>query len=133
MENCMLKKLAPSFTLASALVCTLVAPSLAEESKFQSIVNAPVRAVGATVGGTVGVPLGALKDGVKGWMKASKAVAGGLGNEDGDLQQIAGNTVGGPFGFVALGTYGCFDGLVHGVKTGYSKPFTKEAFTFKDE
>jgi len=129
----MLKKLANSFTLASALVCTLVAPSLAEESKFQSIVNVPVRVVGATVGGTVGIPLGALKDGVKGWMKASKEVAGGLGNEDGQIQTIAGNSVGGPLGFVALGTYGCWDGLVHGVKTGYKQPFTKEAFTFKDE
>ena len=45
------------------------------------------------VGGTVGVPLGAVKDGVKGWMKASKAVAGGLGNEDGsDSRQIVGMT-----------------------------------------
>ncbi|HEY9684752.1 MAG TPA: hypothetical protein V6C86_24455 [Oculatellaceae cyanobacterium] len=130
----MLKKLATSFTLASALVSTLVAPSLADdESTFQSIVNCPVRCVGATVGGTVGVPLGALKDGVKGWMKASKSVAGGLGNEDGQVQTIAGNTFGGPCGFVVLGTYGIWDGLVHGVKTGYKQPFTKEAFTFKDE
>ncbi len=130
----MLKKLAPSFTLASALVCTLVAPSLAgDESTFQSIVNCPVRAVGATVGGTVGVPLGALKDSVKWYMKASKSVAGSLGNEDGSFQTMTGMIVGGPFGAVGGAAFGCFDGAVHGVKTGYEKPFTKEAFTFKDE
>lgn len=131
----MLNKLASSFILASALVGTIVAPSFAgdDESTFQSIVNIPVRVVGAGVGGTVGVPLGAVKDGVKGWMKASKAVAGGLGNEDGSFQQIVGCSVGGPFGAVGGSAFGCFDGLVHGVKTGYEKPFTKEAFTFKDE
>jgi hypothetical protein len=70
MEICMLNKLASSFILASALVGTIVAPCLAgdDESTFQSIVNIPVRVVGAGVGGTVGVPLGAVKDGVKGWM-----------------------------------------------------------------
>jgi len=130
----MLNKLASSFILASALVGTMVAPSLAgDESTFESIVNVPVRVVGAGVGGTVGVPLGAVKDGVKGWMKASKSVAGALGNEDGSFQQIVGCSIGGPFGAVGGSAFGVFDGLVHGVKTGYEKPFTKEAFTFKDE
>ncbi len=130
----MLNKLAYSFILASALVGTLVAPSLAgDESTFESIVNMPVRAVGATVGGAVGVPLGLLKDGVKGDIKVSKAVAGALGNQDGGFQQWTGLVLGGPFGFVGGGAYGCFDGAVHGVKTGYKEPFTKDAFTFKDE
>jgi hypothetical protein len=130
----MLKKIASSFILASALVGTLVAPSLAgDESTFESIVNIPVRVVGAGVGITVGVPLGALKDGVKGYIKSSKYVAGAMGNEDGTFQTITGLVFGGPVGAVGGSAYGCFDGAVHGAKTGYGKPFTKEAFTFKDE
>ncbi|CAN5618823.1 hypothetical protein BH10CYA1_BH10CYA1_57170 [soil metagenome] len=129
----MLKKLASSFILASALVGTLVAPSLADDDTFKSVVVFPMRVVGTGVGMVVGAPLGAFKDSVKGSIKASKAVSGKLGNEDNGGCQFFGSILGGPFGFVGGGAYGMFDGAVHGAKEGYEKPFSKDTFTFKDE
>lgn len=129
----MLNKLASSFILASALVGTLVAPSFADGDTFKNIVTFPVKVVGTGAGVVVGVPLGAFKDSVKGSIKASRAVAGKLGNEDNSGCMLFGSILGGPVGFVGGGAYGCFDGAVHGAKEGYSKPFSKDTFTFKDE
>jgi hypothetical protein len=133
MEKCMFKKIASSFLIASALVGSIAAPSLADDSTFQTIVYFPVRVLGAGVGTVVGVPLGATKDGTRGFIKSTQWVAGKLGNEDGKYHQIAGGILGGPFGLVGGGAYGCFDGSWHGLKTGFEQPFSKEAFTFKDE
>lgn len=94
----MLKKLASSFILASALVGTMVAPSYADDDTFKTICLFPVRVLGSGVGSVVGVPLGAVKDGTKGAIKSTKWVAGKLGNEDGVYQQWTGAIVGGPFG-----------------------------------
>ena len=133
MEICMLKKLASSFVLASALVGTMVAPSYADDDTFKTVCLFPVRVLGSGVGTVVGVPLGAVKDGTKGAIMSTKWVAGKLGNEDGMYQQWTGAIVGGPFGIVGGAAYGCFDGGWHGMKTGYEKPFSKEAFTFKED
>jgi len=129
----MLNKLASSFILASALIGTLVAPSYADDDTFKSICLFPVRVVGAGVGTVLGVPLGAVKDGVKGYGKGENWVAGKVGSEDGNASKFVGCLTGGPFGFVGGAAYGVFDGTVHGFKTGYSKPFSKDSFTFKDE
>ncbi len=129
----MYKKLASSFVLAAALVGTMVAPSFADGDTFQSICFFPVRVAGSGVGTVVGVPEGAVKDGTRGAIKATKWVAGKLGNEDGTYQQWAGALLGGPFGIVGGAAYGCFDGGWHGLKTGYQKPFSKDAWTFKEE
>jgi hypothetical protein len=138
----MFKKLATSFLLASALIGAIVSPSFAANAKtsatsgddtFQNIVFFPVRVVGSTVGFLVGIPEGAVKDGTKGARLSTKWVAGKLGNEDGVYQQWAGAIVGAPFGIVGGATYGTFDGGWHGVQTGYEKPFSKDAFTFKEE
>ena len=133
MEIFMHKKLASSFILAATLVGTLVAPSFADGDTFQSICYFPVRLVGSTCSTIIGVPEGAVKDGTKGAKMATKWVAGKLGNEDGQYQQWAGAILGGPFGIAGGATYGCFDGGWHGMKTGYSKPFTKDSFTFKED
>lgn len=133
MEICMLKKLASSFILASALVGTMVAPSYADDDTFKTVCLFPVRVLGSGVGTVVGVPLGAVKDGTKGAIMSTKWVAGKLGNEDGMYQQWTGALVGGPFGVVGGAAYGCFDGGWHGMKTGFEKPFSKEAFTFKED
>ncbi len=129
----MLRKIASSFLIASALVGSMVAPSQADDSTFQNIVYFPVRVVGSGVGMVVGVPLGFTKDGTKGYIKATQWVAGKTGNEDEKYHQIFGGIVGGPFGLIGGGAYGMFDGMVHGAKAGYDQPFSKEAFTFKDE
>ena len=129
----MLKKLASSFILASAVVGTMSAPSYAGDDTFQTICLLPVRAAGSGIGTVIGVPLGAVKDGVKGSMKSTKWVAGKLGNEDGNVQVFFGSILGGPVGAVGAGAYGVFDGGWHGMKTGFEKPFSKESFTFKDE
>ena len=129
----MLKKLASSFILASALVGTMVAPSYADDDTFKTVCLFPVRVLGSGVGTVVGVPLGAVKDGTKGAIMSTKCVAGKLGNEDGMYQQWTGALVGGPFGIVGGAAYGCFDGGWHGMKTGFEKPFSKEAFTFKED
>ena len=129
----MLNKLASSFILASALVGTLVLPSYADDDTFKNIVTFPIRVVGSGVGMVAGVPLGAFKDSVKGSIKASKAVAGKVGNEDNSGCMLLGGLIGGPVGFLGGGAYGCFDGAVHGAKEGYSKPFSKDTWTFKDE
>jgi hypothetical protein len=134
MEICMLNKLAPSFILASALVGTMMAPSFAGDDKFESICQFPLRVVGAGVGTIVGVPMGAFKDSVKGFLSGESFVAGKLGNEDGNANKVIGCLIGGPVGFVGGAGFGAgFDGPVHGLKSGYSKPFSKDAFTFKDE
>jgi hypothetical protein len=133
MEICMLKKLASSFILASALVGTLVAPSFAGDDTFKSIVVFPVRVVGTGVGMVVGVPLGAFKDSVKGSIKTSKCMSDKVGSDDHHGMQFVGSVIGAPFGFIAGGAYGMFDGAVHGAKEGYGKPFSKDTFTFKDE
>ncbi|MBX9670993.1 MAG: hypothetical protein K2X93_25595 [Candidatus Obscuribacterales bacterium] len=129
----MFKKIASSFLIASALVGTMAAPSHADDSTFQTIVFFPVRVLGSGVGTVVGVPLGVAKDGTQGYIKATKWVAGKMGDEDGKYHQIFGGIVGGPFGFAGGGAYGVFDGGWHGMKTGYEQPFSKDAFTFKDE
>ena len=133
MEICMLKKLASSFILASALVGTLVAPSHADYDTFRSICLFPVRVVGSGVGSVVGVPLGVVRDGNRGAIKSTQWVAGKLGNEDGMYQQWTGAIVGAPFGIVGGAAYGMFDGCWHGMKTGFEKPFSKDAFTFKED
>lgn len=129
----MVRKLATSFVLASTLVGALVAPSFAADDTFQSIVFFPVRLLGSATGTVIGVPEGAVKDGVKGSMMATKWVAEKLGDEDGTYQTWAGAMLGGPFGLAGGMAYGTFDGGWHGMKTGYEKPFSKDSFTFKDE
>lgn len=124
--------------LASALVGALVLPTFAaatasSDDTFQNIVFFPVRVVGSGTGFLVGMPLGAVKDGVKGAQMGTKWVAGKLGNEDGVYQTWAGGILGGPVGLLGGAAYGTFDGGWHGVVTGYEKPFSKDAFTFKDE
>jgi hypothetical protein len=133
------KKLATSFMLASALVGAMVLPTFAantatsSDDTFQNIVFFPVRVVGSSVGFVMGVPLGAVKDGVKGAQMGTKWVAGKLGNEDGTYQTVAGAILGAPFGILGGGAYGTFDGGWHGIVAGYEKPFSKDSFTFKDE
>ncbi len=130
----MFKKLATSFMLASALVGAMVSPSFAkDDDTFQSICYFPVRVVGSTVGTIIGIPEGAVKDGVKGALMSTKWVAGKLGDEDGTYQTWAGAIVGAPFGIVGGAAYGTFDGGWHGMRTGYTQPFSKDAFTFKEE
>jgi hypothetical protein len=133
MEIGMLKKFASSFILASALVGTMVAPSLASDDTFKNIIGFPVKVIGSGVATVVGVPMGAVKDGVKGSIKSTKWASGKMGSEDSGISCFFGSIIGGPVGFVGGGAYGCFDGAVHGAKTGYSKPFSHDAFTFKDE
>jgi len=48
-------------------------------------------------------------------------------------QQWTGAIVGAPFGIVGGAAYGMFDGCWHGMKTGFEKPFSKDAFTFKED
>jgi len=103
------------------------------DDTFQNICFFPVRVVGSSVGFLVGMPLGAVKDGVKGAQMGTKWVAGKLGNEDGTYQTVAGAILGGPVGVLGGGAYGTFDGGWHGIVTGYEKPFSKDAFTFKEE
>lgn len=129
----MLKKLASSFLIAASMVGTMAAPSLADEDTFRQIVFLPVRLVGSSVGTVVGVPLGMVKDGTRGSIMATKWVADKLGDEDGTAHQVVGGVVGGPFGLVGGSAYGVFDGGWHGMKTGFEQPFSKDAFTFKDE
>ncbi|MGH9548948.1 MAG: hypothetical protein ACRD3W_06215 [Terriglobales bacterium] len=129
----MLKKLASSFVAASALVGTMMVPALADDDTFKTICQFPVRVVGSGVGTVLGVPLGAVKDGVKGWNKGMGYTAGKLGNEDSSGPRFFGAVFGGPIGFLGGATYGTFDGSWHGMRTGYSKPFSKDAFMFKDE
>ena len=139
----MVKKLATSFMLASALIGVTVLPSFAADTTtaastgsddtFQNIVFFPVRVVGSTVGFALGVPLGAVKDGVKGAQMSTKWAAGKLGNEDGVYQNWAGAILAAPFGIAGGAAYGTFDGGWHGIVTGYEKPFSKDSFTFKDE
>jgi len=137
MENSMYKKLATSLLLASALIGAVspafAAPTNASDDTFQSVAFFPVRVVGSTVGWLVGMPEGAVKDGTKGAVLSTKWVAGKLGDENGTYQNWAGAILGAPFGIVGGASYGVFDGGWHGIVTGYTKPFSKEAFTFKEE
>jgi hypothetical protein len=133
MELSMRKKLATAALVVSTLVGMTVSPSYADDDTFQSIVQFPVRVVGTGVGTVVGVPLGAVKDGVKGYIMSTKWVAEKLGDEDGTYQTWWGAVFGGPFGLVGGSAYGCFDGAVHGMKSGYSDPFGPDTWTFHDE
>ncbi len=129
----MLKKIAFPLLVAATLVGTMATPSHAEDSTFATICFFPVRVLGCGVGTVVGVPLGMVKDGNRGAIKATKWVAEKLGDENGFYHQVAGGILGGPFGLVGGAAYGSFDGGWHGMKTGFEQPFSKEAFTFKDE
>jgi len=129
----MVRKFATSFILASTLVGAMVAPSLAADDTFQSICFFPVRLVGSGVGSAIGVPEGVVKDGVKGALMSTKWLSNKLGDQDGTYQTWAGAIIAGPVGIVGGGAYGAFDGVWHGLKTGYEKPFSKDSFTFKEE
>lgn len=129
----MRNKIASSFMLALALAGTLVVPSRADDDTFKSICMFPWKVVGSAVGTVVGVPEGMYKDSVKGAIMSTKWTADKLGNENGTYQTWWGAILTGPFGAVGGGAYGAFDGGWHGLKTGYDKPFSKDAFTYKDE
>jgi len=129
----MLRKIASSLVLAVGLGGATIAPSFASDDTFQDIVLFPVKAVGGSFGAVVGVPLGAVKDSVKFGWSGTTFVAKGLGNEDGTPQLLIGSVVGGPVGFVGGAAFGCFDGALHGAKSGFSSPFGKDSFTYKDE
>jgi hypothetical protein len=132
MEICMLKKIASSFILASALVGTMVAPSYADDDTFKTVCLFPVRVVGSTVGFVVGVPLGAIKDGNRGAIKSTQWMAEKVSKQDGPYAWWPG-VFAAPFGIVGGSAYGLFDGGWHGMKTGFEKPFSKDAFTFKED
>jgi hypothetical protein len=129
----MRNKVASSFMLALALVGSLVLPSRADDDTFKSIVQFPVKVAGSAVGTAVGVPEGMVKDGVKGAMMSTEWAAERLGNKDGRYQQFFGALLAGPVGIVGGAAYGSFDGGWHGMRTGFEKPFSKEAFTFKED
>lgn len=129
----MFKKLASSFMIAACLVGTMAAPSYADEDTFRNICFFPVRVVGMSVGTVVGVPLGMVRDGNRGAIKATQFVAEKMGDENKGLFQVIGGVIGGPFGLAGGAAYGTFDGGWHGMSTGYKQPFSKDAFTFKDE
>ncbi len=131
----MRKKLLSSLSLSLALAGSMVVPTLAADDNdmFRSILNFPLKVAGSCVGTAVGIPEGMVKDGVKGAIKSTRWAAGKLGNEDGLCTQMLGAVVAGPFGLVGGSGYGVVDGGVHGVKVGYEKPFSKDAFTYKDE
>lgn len=130
----MFKKLASSFIAASALVGTAILPTFAaDDDTFKTVCQIPVRVVGSGVGTFVGVPLGMVKDGVKGAKQGTGWVAEKLGNKDNGVTVFFGSVLGGPFGLAGGAAYGAFDGGWHGLKTGYEKPFSKDAFTFKEE
>jgi hypothetical protein len=132
MENRMRNKLVSSLLIALALVGAATLPSRADDDKFKSIVLFPVKVVGSCVGTVIGVPEGMVKDGVKGSMMSTEWTADKLGDKNGKYQTWAGALVGGPFGLVGGAAYGSFDGAVHGLKTGFNKPFSQESFTYKD-
>jgi hypothetical protein len=129
----MRKKIVSSLVLATAIVGIASLPSKADDDMFKSVMCFPWKVAGSLVGTTVGVPEGMVKDSVKGAMKTTKWGAGKLGDEKGGFQQSFSGMFVGPFGLVGGGVYGVFDGAYHGMKAGYDKPFSKEAFTFKDE
>jgi len=129
----MRNKIASSFVIAIGFLGATIAPTFAGDDTFQDIVQFPYRVVGSGFGAVAGVPLGAFRDSVKGWMAATKMVAGGLGNAEGGPQQMIGGAIGGPVGFVGGAAFGTVDGAVHGLKSGYGSPFGKDSFTFKDE
>lgn len=129
----MVRKFATSLVLASTIVGAVVAPSFASDDTFRDIVFFPVRVVGSATGIVIGVPEGAVKDGVKGAMMATKWMADKLGDEDGTYQTWGGAILAAPFGVVGGAAYGTFDGAVHGMKAGYEKPFSKDSFTFKED
>jgi hypothetical protein len=133
LEKLMLRKIAFSLVLAAGLGGATIAPSFASDDTFQDIVLFPVKAVGSGFGLVLGIPLGAAKDSVKGGWSGTTFVAKALGNEDGTGQQVVGSVIGGPVGFVGGAAYGMFDGAVHGAKSGFSSPFGKDSFTYKDE
>jgi len=129
----MRNKIASIFVIAIGVLGATVAPAVAGDDTFQDVVQFPYRVVGSGFGAVLGVPLGAWRDSVKGWMAATKMVAGGLGNAEGCGQQIVGGAIGGPVGFVGGAAFGTVDGAVHGLKAGYGSPFGKDSFTFKEE
>jgi hypothetical protein len=129
----MRKKIVSSLVLASAICGMTSLPSNADDDMFKTVTCFPWKVAGSVVGTAVGVPEGMVKDSVQGAMKSTKWAAGKLGDEKGAYQQSVGGMFAGPFGFVGGGVWGVFDGAVHGMKVGYDKPFSKEAFTFKDE
>ena len=129
----MLKKFASSLLAASCLVGTLAAPSIAADDTFGSMAFFPLRVVGCGVGTAVGVPLGMVRDGTKGAMQGTKWVAGKLGDEKGCPHQVIGAMIGGPVGMAGGAAFGAVDGGWHGMSTGFKEPFSKDAFTFKDE
>jgi hypothetical protein len=133
MEIFMHKKLASSLVLAVAMLGTLVAPSYADDDTFKKVAQFPVKLLGSGVATAVGMPEGAVKDGVKGSKMSTKWVAKKLGDEDGTFQTWTGAVLGGPVGIAGGAAYGIFDGAVHGAKTGWEKPFSKDSFTFKEE
>lgn len=129
----MLKKFVPNMLVASAIIGSSVLPSFAASVGAGDVCAFPFKVVGCGLGTVAGVPLGVTKGGVQGSIKTTKYVAKTMGNEDSMLRLAAGAVVGGPFGAAGGASYGCVKGVIHGAKSGYNKPFSKESFTFKGD
>lgn len=130
----MVKKFVSYVAVATAIIGSAVLPSLAEDdSKVSCACAFPFKVTGAALGTAWGVPLGLTKGGVEGGMKTTKYVAGKLGNEECPLRLAASSVIAGPFGVVGGAAYGSVFGVIHGAKTGYSKPFSADSFRLKED
>lgn len=93
----------------------------------------PFKVTGSALSTAWGVPLGVTKGGVEGSMKATKFVAGKMGNEECPVRLTAAAVLGGPFGAVGGAAVGSVKGVVHGAKSGYEKPFSMDSFRLKED
>jgi len=119
-------------------MASTVAPCFALDYEAKPIdwcIKAPIRLVGAVSGALVcGAFSGPVDGGYHGFLKGTEHVAGKFGDEKGTGQIAAAVPIGGSAGLV-LGTgYGVVNGVHHGWKTGWEKPFSRWSYmTMKEE
>ena len=122
---------------STMLLASAVSPALAldyEAKPINWVLQSPVRLVGGLAGGIVTGGVSApIDDGYHWFLKGTKHVAGKFGDEKGAGQIAAAVPIGGSVGLVLGSAYGVPDGLMHGFKKGWEKPFSRWSFITMEE
>ena len=105
-----------------------------EAKPIRWCIEAPFRTVGALTGGLFcGAVSGPIDYGYHGALKGTKDMAAKFGNEKGTAELLAAALLGGTAGLLTGGFKGMLQGVSHGAKLGWEKPFNRKSYLMEDE
>ncbi len=105
-----------------------------EAKPIRWCLTAPFKTMGAVTGGLFcGVVSGPIDYGYHGALKGTKDMAAKFGNEKGTAELLAAAPLGGTAGMLTGGFKGMLQGVSHGAKLGWEKPFNRKSYLMEEE